>query len=137
MARILSGCRKMDQRVHLLLKINKKNTVHLDTWQKEDKAWIKVHMDHAIIPNVGLFLILVDAYSGWPEIVKVNNRSAECTIDAVRVIFSRQGVPLYLVTDNAQEFFSETFKKIGNVHLTKHHHIIPNLMGVQNEGKNH
>ena len=27
-----------------------KNPVHLDTWQKEDKAWIGVHMDHAITP---------------------------------------------------------------------------------------
>ena len=111
-----------------------KNPVHLDTWQKEDKAWIRVHMEHAIIPNVGLFLVLMDACSGWPEIV--NNRSAECTIDAVRVTFIRQGVPLYLVTDNAQEFCSETsinwLKKL-DVHLTKHHHIIPNLMGVQNE----
>ena len=83
MARILSGCRKMDQRVLLLLKNKQKNPVHLDTWQKEYKAWIRVHMDHASIPNVGLFLILVDAYSGWPEIVKVNNRSAEYIIDAV------------------------------------------------------
>ena len=83
----------------------------LDKWPAESKAWERVHMDHALAPHVGLFLILVDAFSGWPEVIKVQNRSSSATIDAVRTVFSRNGVPFHLVTDNAQEFCSDEFLK--------------------------
>ena len=28
-------------------------------------------MDHGQVPSIGLLLIIVDAYSGWPEVIAV------------------------------------------------------------------
>ncbi|MEE4247257.1 MAG: RNase H-like domain-containing protein [Kangiellaceae bacterium] len=74
------------------------------TWPEEEAAWQRVHIDHAHVPGVGLLLILVDAFSGWPEAVQVPDKSARTTIRVLRRIFSRQGVPKTLVSDNAPEF---------------------------------
>ena len=68
------------------------------------KPWSRVHMDHGQVPGIGLFLIVVDAYSGWPEVVVVPNRRAETVRRVLQMIFSRNGVPHTLVSDNAAEF---------------------------------
>ena len=77
---------------------------HTHIWPAEDKPWARVHMDHGHIPDVGLLLILVDAFSGWPEVVRVPDRSAQTVKGVLREIFSRNGVPNVLVSDNAAEF---------------------------------
>ena len=48
---------------------------------------------------MGLFLILVDSVSGWPEVIKVANRKAATIKQILRTIFSRNGVPKTLVSD--------------------------------------
>ena len=59
-----------------------------------------MHMDHASIQGVGLFLILIDAFSGWPEVIKVNNREALTVKTVLQRVFSRNRVPEVLVSDN-------------------------------------
>ena len=73
-------------------------------WPEEEEAWSRVHMDHAYLPGTGLLFILVDAYSGWPEVIRVPNREAKTVLQVLRVIFARNGVPKTLVSDNAAEF---------------------------------
>ena len=77
---------------------------HTHTWPEELRPWSRVHMDHGHIPGVGLLLILVDAYSGWPEVFLVPDRRAQTVKSVLRSIFSRNGVPRVLVSDNAAEF---------------------------------
>ena len=77
---------------------------HTHTWPEEQKPWSRVHMDRGQVPGIGLFLIVVDAYSGWPEVVVVPNRRAETVRRVLQMIFSRNGVPHTLVSDNAAEF---------------------------------
>ena len=97
------------------IKVKNETTVH--TWPSEDKPWCRVHMDHASIQGVGLFLILVDAFSGWLEVIKVNNREALTVKTVLQSVFSRNGVPDVLVSDNAAEFHDtnlcQWLKKIG------------------------
>lgn len=89
----------------------------LNHWPVEEKPWSRIHIDHAFLDEFGSHLIIVDSFSGWPEIIKVSSRSVESTIDALRCVFSRLGVPNYVVSDNAAEFCSNEFyewlKKIG------------------------
>ena len=33
-------------------------------------------MDHTNISGVGLLLILVDSFSGWPEVIRVPNKKS-------------------------------------------------------------
>uniref|UniRef100_A0A1I8JIX7 peptidylprolyl isomerase n=1 Tax=Macrostomum lignano TaxID=282301 RepID=A0A1I8JIX7_9PLAT len=62
-------------------------------WPDEEKPWHRVHMDHACVPRVGLLLILVDAMSGWPEAVRVQNRDAATVKRVLQTVFARNGVP--------------------------------------------
>ena len=65
---------------------------------------MRVHMDHGYVPGIGLLLILVDSHSSWPEVVRVPSRSAKVVKNVLREVFSRNGVPRFLVSDNAAEF---------------------------------
>ena len=56
------------------------------------------------IQGIGLILVLVDAFTGQPEAVRVKDHSAETVMPVLRVSFSRLGVPYALVSDNAAEF---------------------------------
>jgi hypothetical protein len=47
----------------------------IHSWPQEEKPWSRVHMDHGQYQG-NLILILVDAFSGWPEAIIVPDRSA-------------------------------------------------------------
>ena len=64
-------------------------------------------MDHAYITGVGLLLILVDSFSGWFEVICVPDKKRSTIKQILRVIFSRNGIPKTLVSDNAPEFCDE------------------------------
>ena len=111
------------------IKVKNETTVH--TWPSKDKPWCRVHMDHASIQGVGLFLIFVDAFLGWPEIIKVNNLEARLVKTVLQGVFSRNGVLEVLVSDNAAEFHDTNLckwmKKIGCLpYKTPPYHPQPN-----------
>ena len=54
---------------------------------------------------------MVDSFSKWPEVVIVNSTTSEATVNALRTMFSRVGVPQTLVSDNAPQFKSQEFKE--------------------------
>ena len=51
------------------IKTFKQTKIH--TRPKEGALWTRVHMDHVHIQDIGLFLILIDSFLGWPEVIKV------------------------------------------------------------------
>ena len=77
------------------------------TWPSEVELWSHVHMDPAYITGVGLLLILVDSFSGWPEIICVPDKKISTIKQILRVIFSRNGIPKILASNNAPEFCDE------------------------------
>ena len=64
-------------------------------------------MNHAYITGVELLLILVDTFSGWPEVIHEPDKESSMIKQILRVIFSRNGIPKTLVSDNAPEFCDE------------------------------
>ena len=64
-------------------------------------------MDHAYIAKVGLLLILVDSFSGCPEVIRLPDKKGSAIKQILRVIFSRNGIPKTLISDNAPEFYNE------------------------------
>ena len=58
-----------------------------------------------------MFLVIVDAFSKWPEVIKMKSTTAECTINALRTVFARFGVPEQLVSDNGPQFVSDEFEE--------------------------
>ncbi|BHF61942.1 hypothetical protein SprV_0100492200 [Sparganum proliferum] len=78
-------------------------------WQIPEGLWSRVHIDFAGPLNGVSYLILVDAYLKWPEIVQLNQANASATIVFLRRIFSQHGLPV-LVSDNGSRFNQSTFE---------------------------
>ncbi|MBM6549361.1 RNase H-like domain-containing protein, partial [Streptococcus dysgalactiae] len=74
-------------------------------WPLSCEPWQRVHMDYC-----GPFLqkyyalVVIDSYSKWPEVMFTDRPSAEFTIRALRKVFSREGVPIAVVSDNGSHF---------------------------------
>ena len=64
-----------------------------------------------MVPHSGcMYMVVVDAYSKFPEVVKMTNTTAQTTIIALRDIFSRSGLPEILVSDNGAQFTAREFE---------------------------
>ncbi|XP_055623100.1 uncharacterized protein K02A2.6-like [Toxorhynchites rutilus septentrionalis] len=66
--------------------------VNLESWPSPQKPWQRVHADYAGPVDDFYYLIMVDAFSKWPE--------RNC-----------HGMPETLVTDNGRQFVSEDFER--------------------------
>lgn len=79
-------------------------------------------MDYAGPLHDHMFLIVVDAFSKWLEIIPVKKATSSVTIDKLRGICSTHGLPDTIVTDNATIFTStemkEIFSQTGIKHIT-------------------
>lgn len=64
--------------------------------------WSRIHIDYAGPKDDYYYFIIIDAYSGWPEIfVSKNAPTSTSTIDAIKRVFSRFGLPLTIASENA------------------------------------
>ena len=81
------------------------------SWSWPGGPWKRLHVDFAG-PYLGkMFLVVVDAYSKFLEIVPMTHATSTNTITALRHIFSYFGLPEHLVTDNGTQFTSDEFQK--------------------------
>ena len=83
----------------------------LHPWPYPDKPWSRIHVDYAGPVDNNYFLIIIDAFSKWPEIYKTISMSASTTISCLRNCFARYGLPESVVSDNGPCFISEVFKE--------------------------
>ncbi|XP_053691513.1 uncharacterized protein K02A2.6-like [Sabethes cyaneus] len=85
------------------------------------KPWQRLHLDYAGPLDGNFFLILVDSYTKWPEVVQTKEITTTATLRILRGIFARYGQPETLVTDNGTQLTSDRFEsycdKNGIVHL--------------------
>ncbi|XP_048775178.2 uncharacterized protein K02A2.6-like [Ostrea edulis] len=92
----------------------------LNAWEWPTKPWDRVHIDFAG-PFLGsMFLIMVDAHSKWPEVIKMSTTTSASTIDVLRTVFARNGLPATLVSDNGPQFTSREFEDFVDANGIKH-----------------
>ena len=72
-----------------------------------------------------MFLVIVDAYSMWPEVLIMNSTTSQKTIEALRNMFSRYGLPEQLVSDNGPQFASSEFAHFMPANGIKHIRSVP------------
>ncbi|KAK6762301.1 hypothetical protein RB195_023133 [Necator americanus] len=58
------------------------------------------------------YLLIIEAYSKWPEIVQMPSISSTATIQTMKCIFANFGNPETLVTDNGTQFTSSQFTSL-------------------------
>ena len=81
----------------------------LQPWPLPTGPWTRIHLDYAgPIGNV-YFLVIVDAYSKWPEIIKTSSTTAAKTVEMLADVLARHGVCEICVTDNGPQFVSAIF----------------------------
>ncbi|KAJ8380942.1 hypothetical protein SKAU_G00017200 [Synaphobranchus kaupii] len=82
----------------------------LHPWDWPEGPWQRVHIDFAGPLENHMILVVVDAHSKWPEVAVMKSTSSERTIEELPSIFSRFGLPQWLVSDNSPQLVSEEFK---------------------------
>ncbi len=61
-----------------------------------------------------MWLILVDTETKWLEVIQMKSTSAGKTIEVLRLLFSKFGIPHELVSDNEPQFVSEEYKQFAS-----------------------
>jgi hypothetical protein len=85
--------------------------VPLFSWNVANGPWDRIHIDYAGPFEGSMWLVVVDSFTKWVEIVLLATASSKTTIIALRVMFGRYGVPRQLVSDNGAQFTSADFKQ--------------------------
>ncbi|XP_037505210.2 uncharacterized protein K02A2.6-like [Rhipicephalus sanguineus] len=75
------------------------------------KPWTQLHIDYAGPIEDKMILVVVDSYSGWIEAVPTQTATSAATIEILRDIFARFGLPTCLVSDNGTSFCSAEFRE--------------------------
>ena len=81
----------------------------LHPWMFPTGVWQRLHMDFAGPFQGHTFFIVVDAYTKWPEVIEMNSTTSGKTIEALRDLFYRYGLPEHIVSDNGTQFTSKEF----------------------------
>src|SRR5436190_14574218 len=85
----------------------------------------RVHIDFAGPFMKSYFLIIVDAYSKWPEVIPLNSITTYNTIESLRHFFSNFGIPQIIVSDNGSQFLSHEFQTYLQLNGIRHKRSAP------------
>lgn len=78
-------------------------------WEIPNKVCSRMHIDFAGPLNKNYYLIITDALSKWPEVFKTREITSNFTINKLREVCSRFGLPDIIVSDNGTQFASSIF----------------------------
>ena len=99
--------------------------VPLHQWELPLRPWQRVHIDYAGPFKGKMWLLLIDAFSKWPEIHEMKSTTAEATISKLKHIFAAQGLPERIISDNGPQFTASEFQQFCNSRGIVHSTIAP------------
>lgn len=99
-------------------KMPQRATLH--PWEWPTEPWTRIHVDFAGPFLNRMFLVMVDAHSKWPEVIIMNSTTTQATIEAMRAVFARNGLPSILVSDNGPQYTSEEFAEFMRINGILH-----------------
>ena len=104
---------------------NKPQPAPLHPWDWPKMPWQRIHIDSAG-PFMGkMFLIVVDSHSKWIEVEVMSSITSEATIEKLRDMLARHGIPQQLVSDNGSQFTSHEFSDFMKGNGIKHTLVAP------------
>lgn len=90
------------------------------SWPAANHPWERIHVDFAGPFFSKMWLICVDAFSKFPYTVELKDITAATTIQALQSIFTIEGLPVTIVSDNGTQFTSEEFRKFCKLNSITH-----------------
>ena len=87
---------------------NAKAAIH--PWEWTNQPWVRLHIDHAGPFLNKFYLIIIDSYSKWLEVIPTKADTQD-TIDIMRRLFATHGLPEQIVSDNGSPFTSRDFEE--------------------------
>ncbi len=74
------------------------------------RSWERIGMD--LFDSQGkTYLTVVDYYSRWIEIKRLQNQTSDHVINILKELFATYGIPDIVISDNGPQYASEAFKK--------------------------
>ena len=70
--------------------------------------------------NKQTYLLLVDYYSRYPEVIKLNSTTSSSVIAAMKSVFSRHGIPHTVISDNGPQYDSAEMKQFSSTYGFNH-----------------
>ena len=92
----------------------------LSQWPVPETPWKRIHIDYMGRFLNHYYLIVVDAYSKWLEVIVMNTITSTNTIDALLSLFTRYGLCEEIVSDNGTQFTSDEFNDFCARHGIRH-----------------
>ena len=86
-------------------------------YEVPSRPWEKVGVDYFTIHNKD-FLLIVDYYSKYPEVIAMASKTAAVIIKAMQVAFSRHRIPSTVIADNMPFNSSEFLKFVRQWHFS-------------------
>jgi hypothetical protein len=80
--------------------------IPVHSWEFPSSPWQRVHIYYAEPFIDTNFLMIVDVFTKWPEIVATKQTDSSSTIRILRDTFARFGFPVTMVSDNGPQFRS-------------------------------
>ena len=94
---------------------------NLSAWPVPDGPWQRIHIDFAGPFLDDMWLVVMDAYSKWPHVLKLNKYpTSETTTSALVDLFAIWDRRETIVSDNGPQFASNKFADWCNAHSIAH-----------------
>lgn len=84
-----------------------------------DRPWSKIASD-IFVYQQNHYLLIVDYYSKWPEIMILKDLSSFQVINSLKSIFSKYGIPDELISDNGPQYASKEFRDFAKEYAFVH-----------------
>lgn len=81
--------------------------IPIHSWEYPKEPWSRIHIDYAGPFFDQYFLIVVDAYTKWLEVIPTISITTTATIKILKNLFTTFGLPITIVSDNGRQFRSE------------------------------
>ncbi|XP_048775461.1 uncharacterized protein K02A2.6-like [Ostrea edulis] len=81
------------------------------------------------------YLILVDYFSHYVDVVELKSPSTTSTLEAMKSVFACHGIPRQLRSDNGPQFTSQQFKSFCRVYDIEHKTSSPNFQSSNGEAE--
>ncbi|XP_060094562.1 uncharacterized protein K02A2.6-like, partial [Heteronotia binoei] len=89
-------------------------------WESTRKPWSRLHIDFAGPFQGQTFIIIVDSYTKWLEVIPVGSPSSTAAVRALRRVLCTHGIPDTIVSDNGAAFTSADFQAFLQRYLIRH-----------------